>query len=206
MRILTAGAPVLHRRVHRILQHAGPGLHRMDLRPEQLHAVYVERLPLRIDLAHEDLALHAEERRHRSRRHAVLSRAGLRDEPLLPHTLRQQGLADAVVDLVRAGVIQVLPLQVDPDAQIGGHPLRLIEQRRPPRIVPVQLLQLCQKGRIVFAGLVGLPHPVDLIHQCFRHILPAKDAKSSIHVRSPFIGPDSPVSSAGAACPGPVPA
>jgi hypothetical protein len=38
---------------------------------------------------------------------------GFGDDALLAHPLGQQGLADAVVDLVRAGVIQILALQID---------------------------------------------------------------------------------------------
>ena len=45
--------------------------------------------------------------------HAVLARAGLGDEPRLAHAPGQQGLAQGVVDLVGAGVGQVLALEVD---------------------------------------------------------------------------------------------
>ena len=62
---------------------------------------------------HEDLALHAEQRGDRRRRHAVLARPGLGDDARLAHAPRQQPLPDRVVDLVRAGVTQVLALQVD---------------------------------------------------------------------------------------------
>jgi hypothetical protein len=45
--------------------------------------------------------------------HAVLAGAGLGDDPGLAHPLGQQDLAHAVVDLVRAGVVQLLALQID---------------------------------------------------------------------------------------------
>ena len=41
----------------------------------------------------------------------MLPRAGLRDYSLLTHPPGQQALANRVIDLVRAGVIQVLALQ-----------------------------------------------------------------------------------------------
>jgi hypothetical protein len=51
--------------------------------------------------------------RHGGRGDAVLARAGLGDDAGLAHALGQQDLAEAVVDLVRAGVVQVLALEVD---------------------------------------------------------------------------------------------
>ena len=43
----------------------------------------------------------------------MLARAGFRDDALLAHALRQQALAQRVVDLVGAGVQQVFTLQVN---------------------------------------------------------------------------------------------
>jgi hypothetical protein len=43
----------------------------------------------------------------------VLAGAGLGDDAGLAEAPRQQDLADAVVDLVRAGVVQVLALEED---------------------------------------------------------------------------------------------
>ena len=57
-------------------------------------------------------------------RNPVLTGAGLGDDPALPHSAREQGLADRVVDLVGAGVVQVLPLEHYPGtdrlAEAGG--------------------------------------------------------------------------------------
>jgi hypothetical protein len=43
----------------------------------------------------------------------MLPRAGFRDDPALPHSPREQRLSEDVVDLVRASVIQVFPLEPD---------------------------------------------------------------------------------------------
>jgi hypothetical protein len=43
----------------------------------------------------------------------VLAGAGLGDHALLAESLRQQRLTDDVVDLVRAGVVEVLALEED---------------------------------------------------------------------------------------------
>ena len=80
---------------------------------EQLHAEDVLRLALDVLGAHVDDALHAEARGDGRRGDAVLAGAGLGDHARLAHAPREQRLADAVVDLVRAGVVQVLALQVD---------------------------------------------------------------------------------------------
>ncbi|GAB3108946.1 hypothetical protein GCM10027055_06610 [Janibacter alkaliphilus] len=60
-----------------------------------------------------DLALQPEQRRCGGQRDPVLAGAGLGDELALAHPLRQQALAEAVVDLVAAGVVEVLALEVD---------------------------------------------------------------------------------------------
>jgi siroheme synthase len=71
-------------------------------------------------------------RADRRGRHAVLAGAGLGDHALLAHALREQRLADHVVDLVRAGVVQVFALQVDLRAAEHLAPaLRVIDRRRP---------------------------------------------------------------------------
>ena len=49
--------------------------------------------------------------------HAVLAGAGLGDEAGLAHPLGEQRLAEHVVDLVRAGVVEVLALEQQPHAR-----------------------------------------------------------------------------------------
>ena len=80
---------------------------------EQLHAEDVQRLPLHVLGAHVDVALEAEQRADGRRRDAVLAGAGLGDDAPLAHALREQRLAERVVDLVRAGVREVLALEED---------------------------------------------------------------------------------------------
>ena len=100
-------------------------------RAEQLHPEHVERLALGVDLAHEHRALEPEERRGRRRRHAVLAGTGLGDEAALAHPHGEQPLADDVVELVRAGVQEVLALEQDADAELGGEPLARGHRGRP---------------------------------------------------------------------------
>src|SRR5690606_14320637 len=88
---------------------------------EQLHAEDVGLLPVDVGGAHVDHAVQAEARGHGGGGHAVHAGAGLGDDALLAHALGQQDLADAVVDLVRAGVVQLFALEVDlrPAAVLG---------------------------------------------------------------------------------------
>ena len=103
---------------------------------EQLHAVDVRRLAADVLLAHVDDAVEAEVGTGGRGRHAVLPGAGLGDHPLLAHPQREQRLAERVVDLVRAGVVQVFALQPDlRPAALLGQPLGEIQRRRPADVV-----------------------------------------------------------------------
>ena len=63
--------------------------------------------------AHVDVALKPKQRGGGGGGDAVLAGAGLGDDALLAHALGEQRLADGVVDLVRAGVIEVFALEID---------------------------------------------------------------------------------------------
>ena len=81
-------------------------------------------------LAHEDHALHAHQRRGGGGRHAVLAGAGLGDQAGFAHLFREQRLTEHVVDLVSAGVVQVLALEVDlRAAEVLCHLLRIVQAR-----------------------------------------------------------------------------
>ena len=71
---------------------------------------------------------------------AVLAGAGLGDDPPLAQPPGEQRLADRVVDLVRAGVVQVLALQPDARARRRSlEPLGQVERRRPADVVAAEL-------------------------------------------------------------------
>src|SRR6185437_5934084 len=118
------------------------------------HPHHVGVLPADVLLAHVDVAVEAEPRAHRGAGHAVLPGAGLGYDPPLAQPLGQQRLPDRVVDLVRAGVVQVLALQVDAGAvRVLLQPLGAVERGRPPHVVarqPVEALVECRirPGRV----------------------------------------------------------
>ena len=98
---------------------------------QQLHAEHVGRLPLDVGGAHIDDAVEAEQRAHGGRGDAVLTGAGFGDDAGLAHAPRQQDLAHAIVDLVRAGVVELVALEIDlRAAQMLGQPFGEIERAR----------------------------------------------------------------------------
>ena len=165
-----AGDPLAVGVVDRVLEGAGSGGHRHDLGAEQAHACDVERLALGVDLAHEDRALEAEQGGRRGGGDAVLSRPGLGDHALLADALGEQGLAEHVVDLVRAGVVEVLALQDDAGAAgVLRESRHLGDDRGAPGVGAMQLGQLRLERGIDLRGLVGRGELVDRGDQRLRH-------------------------------------
>ena len=151
------GHPVAHRLVEGVLEGLGARFDRHHLGPEQLHPIDVGGLSADVLRTHVDDALHAVARSHGGGRDAVLTGAGLGDDAGLAHPSREHRLADAVIHLVSAGVIEVFALQVDlSTAQFAGPALGVIDRTGPPDIVLEFVFELGLKCRIPAAGLVGL--------------------------------------------------
>ena len=112
-RVADGGDPVTQRLVHRVLEGARTALDGDHGSAQQTHAYHVELLAAHVFAAHVHGALEVEERAGRGRGHAVLAGAGLGDHAGLAHALREKRLAEDVVDLVGAGVAQVLALEQD---------------------------------------------------------------------------------------------
>ena len=130
-----------------------PGLHRPHFGAQHLHAEDVRLLPLDVDRAHVDDAFQAEARAGRGGRDAVLARAGLGDDALLAHAAGEQDLAEHVVDLVRAGVVELLALEIDLGAaEVFGEPLGEIERARAADIVLEQMVELGLERGSAFAS------------------------------------------------------
>ena len=80
---------------------------RNHLGPEDLHAHNVGMLFFDVHFAHVNLAHQPEISRGRRQRHTVLPRTCLCDKFLLPQVFRQQRFGHTVVELMRAGMVQV---------------------------------------------------------------------------------------------------
>ena len=113
---LDVGHPVAHRLVDRVLERGRTRRDRANLGAQRAHPEHVRALAFDVLGAHVDDARQIEQRAGRGRGHAVLAGAGLRDHPGLAQAAGQEGLTQGVVDLVRAGVGEILALQVEPEA------------------------------------------------------------------------------------------
>ena len=187
------GHPVAQRLVHRVLERLGAGLHRHDLGAEHVHAKDVLLLPLDVDRAHVDDAFEPEARAQRRGRDAVHAGAGLGDDALLAHAPRQQDLAEHVVDLVRAGVIELFALQINLGAAarkaggrlsaIVGQPLGEIERRRASDIMREIAVHFRLERGIGLGLRVGLLQFQNQRHQRFGHKAAAVNAEMPVLVR-----------------------
>ena len=189
MRAADIRHPVAHRLVHRLLQGLLPGGHRDHLGSEHLHAMHVERLPRAIDFAHVDDALHAEHRAHRRCGHTVLARARLGNDARLAHAFREKDLAHRVVDLVRAGVEQILALEVNlRPAELTRQALGEIQGRGTSTEFAQVVIQLPLKLRIVLRAEVFLLQLLQGMHQRFGNEPAAVGTEVSAGIRQRLCG------------------
>ena len=96
----------------------------------------------------------------------------------LAHPLGEQRLAEHVVDLVRAGVVEVLALEQDPRAAgVLGEPRHLGDRAGPAGVVALQPVELGEERRVDPHGLVGLGQLVERGDQRLGHEPAAEDAE-----------------------------
>src|SRR5262245_24517506 len=107
------GDPITRRFVDRLLERGLADCDRDNFRAEEFYARDVQGLPHHIDLAHVNHALATEARGDGCGCDTLLAGAGLGDNPAFPHSLREQNLAERIVDLVRAGVKEVFALEIN---------------------------------------------------------------------------------------------
>ena len=110
-RVFDVGHPVAHGFVQRVFQRREPDSTGTTVAPSSFMRYTFAACRRTSSDAHVDHAFHAETRGDGRRGDAVLAGAGFRDHARLAHACREQRLADHVVDLVRAGVIQVFALE-----------------------------------------------------------------------------------------------
>ncbi|CRK52028.1 conserved hypothetical protein [Rhodococcus sp. RD6.2] len=187
VRVVRVGDPVAQRLVDRVLEGRRSGDRGDDLAAEEAHPCDVERLPLGVHLTHVDDALESEECARRRGRDAMLAGAGLRDHAGLAHPLGEQHLPEHIVDLVRAGVVEVFALEEQAStAGVLGQPGRFVDRRRPAGVVPLQAIQFAQERRID-AGLVVLGGDfLDHRHQCLGDV--AATVGAEVATRIGFVG------------------
>jgi hypothetical protein len=115
----------------------------------------------------------------------MLAGAGLGDDPGLAHALGQQDLAEAIVDLVRTGVVELVALEVDlRAAEMLGQPLGEIQRRRPAGVVRVEMIEFRPEGRIGLRLGPFLFQLEDQRHQRFGDEAAAENAEHALLVGS----------------------
>ena len=194
--VLDIRDPVAQRLVHRILQRGGAGGDGDDLGAQQLHAEDVGLLPLDIGGAHEDGAGQVEQRAGGGRGHAMLAGAGLGDDALLAHALGEQDLPQHGVDLVRAGVVQLIALEIDlrtlPRLGLGaamlGDALGGPERARAAHIILQQAAPFGIEGGIGLGPGIGGLDLEDQRHQRLGDVAAAKAAKAPGGIRAALVG------------------
>ena len=113
----------------------------------------------------------------------MLAGAGLGDDPGLAHPPRQQDLAQHVVHLVAAGVVQLFALEIHRGAaQPFGQPLGLVKRRGAADVVDLQILHLGGKGGIGLRLLVFRLQVEDQRHQSLADEAAAEDAEAALLV------------------------
>src|SRR5690606_35265301 len=193
--VLDIRYPVPQRFVHRIFQRARAGSNRNNFRAEKLHAEDVRLLPFNVGCAHVDDTGKAEACANGCGRHTMLARTRFRDDARLAHAPRKQDLAKAVIDLMAAGMVQLVTLEIDFRAAIPARrssdttemfrqPLGEIERARATHIVALHEIDFCLKGGIGFRRLIGFFKIEHERHQCFGDKASAEYAETTPFIRS----------------------
>jgi hypothetical protein len=101
------------------------------------------------------------------------------------HAPRQQDLADAVVDLVRAGVVQLFALEVDLGAAAElGQAFSEIQRAWASDVVALEVGQFFVESRINLGRFVFAGQFEDQRHQGFGDVAAAECAKQAVGVRA----------------------
>ena len=114
----------------------------------------------------------------------MLTRAGLRDDPLLAHAGGQERLPEHVVDLVRARVAEVLALEEDARPAAGSRqPLGEVERRRPAGVMGEEILEPEPEAGIGATRAVGPLELDERRHERLGDEAPAEAAEVAGGVR-----------------------
>jgi len=187
--VVDIGHPVAHGLADSVLEGAAAGGHGGHPGSQQAHAEDVEPLPAHVLLSHVDRTLQAEQRAYRGGGHTVLSGAGLGDHPALAHAAGQQHLTQAVVDLVCAGVEQVLALEVEArTAQLFAQAPREVQRCGTPGVIAQQVVKFRLERGVFARQPPGRFQLLQRGHEHFGHVaapvwavVPRFDLRVCIH-------------------------
>ena len=166
--VANIGDPVAHGFVDRLLECGLACGDADDFRSEKTHAGDVEGLAFHVHRPHVDRAIEAEPRSSGSGGDAVLAGSCLCNDAGFPHAAGEEDLADRVVDLVRAGVEQILALQINfRPAEFFGEPFGKIEGRWASTKIREQPREFLAEFRILAGGVVFALEVLQRRHQRF---------------------------------------
>ena len=179
MGVVDGRHPLAHRLVGRVLERAGAARHLADFGAEEAHTKDVEFLAADVLAPHENLARQPEQRGGGGGGDAMLAGAGLGDDAALAEPFGQQALAERVVDLVRAGVAEVLALEEDARAPAKRlrQAARLVERGGAADVVAEQRVEFGVEGGVLANEPVFGLQLIERRDQRLGHVAPAEPAE-----------------------------
>ena len=100
----------------------------------------------------------------------MLSGAGFGDDAFLAHAFGEQGLAYGVVDLVGAGVEEILAFEIDfRSAQFAGQALGVVERGGSAAELAEVVGEFALKLGVVLGAEIFVFDFLQRMHQCFGH-------------------------------------
>src|SRR5208283_449788 len=176
------GDPVAHGFVDRVFESARTRFDAANFSAQQTHTEDVELLAAHVLGTHVHHAFEAEQSANRSRRDAVLTGAGFRDHAVLAHAFDEQTLAKAIIDFVRAGVEQVLALEINfRAAKFCGQAAGEEQRRRASSVRLQQLVEALLEFAIALCFIVCALQFFERRHQRLRNVAPAVNAETAGH-------------------------
>ena len=115
----------------------------------------------------------------------MLTGARFCNDPGLAHAARQQYLPQTIVDLVRAGVIELIAFEIDLGAaKVFCQPFGKIQWTRTTGIMGVEIGKFRLIGRVGFGKVPGVLQFKDQGHQGFCYKSTAEYAETAFFIRS----------------------
>ena len=154
----------------------------MHLGSEKLHTKDVEFLAGAVFFAHVNLALQTEQGTDGCSRHSMLPCARLCNDSFLSHAHRQKALAQGIVDLVGAGVVEVLPLDRNLEPGLRANAMGIGERGRASHVIFKVARELGPKRRISPCSLKFHFQLFDGGNQCFGDVAAPVVAKATTSI------------------------
>ena len=114
----------------------------------------------------------------------MLASSGLGNDFGFAHAAGQQSLTQHIVDFVRAGMVQLIALEIEfCPAKMLRQPFSKIERRWSANKMFLIIGHLSSEAGIRLCRLPGRLYLKDKRHQCFRNKAPAMNAKPALFIR-----------------------